>query len=105
MNDMMKAVAAIALVIAAFAALAQPHRTEIESEVVERCARWTIAFRLHAEGVDMRYAGTMIHELNSAEHSERWMASVSELVKDKPRGERQKVYDVAAVECFLSGAE
>ena len=46
----------------------------------------------------------MLEALKRAEHTDRFIASLTELVKGKDREERTRLYDIAHVECFLSGA-
>ena len=45
----------------------------------------------------------MLEELRRAEHTERLIASLAELVEGKDREQRSALYDIAYVECFLSG--
>ena len=87
------------------ASCAQPHRAEIEREVVDRCYRWTVAYRLHAAGVDGRHMKRMVRELKEAEHTERLITSITEIVADMSPNKREAIYDIAAVECFVSGSD
>ena len=95
-----------ALLIAAPVAQAQDYREEIMAEVIDRCYPATIRYKLkearRTQHIDISEAA-MLEELKRAEHTERLIGSLAELVEGRDREERSRLYDIAYVQCFLSG--
>ena len=95
-----------ALLIAAPVAQAQDFREEIMAEVIDRCYPATIRYKLkearRTQHIDISEAA-MLEELKRAEHTERLIGSLAELVEGRGREERSRLYDIAYVQCFLSG--
>lgn len=94
------------LTVAPFA-YAENYRAEIMAEVVDRCYTATIRYKLlvarQTHRIDIPEA-TMLQTLKNEDHTERLIASPSELVEGKSWKDRSRLYNVAYVECFLSGA-
>ena len=101
------ALLAAALLAAAPIAKAQDYRAEIMAKVVDRCYAATIRYKLlvarKTHRIDIPEA-TILRSLKEEEHTERLIASLAEMVTGKDRSDRMRLYDIAYVECFLSGA-
>ena len=95
-----------ALLIAAPVAQAQDYREEILAKVIDRCYPATIRYKLkvvrRTQNIDISEAA-MLEELKRAEHTERLIGSLAELVAGRDPEERSRLYDIAYVQCFLSG--
>ena len=94
------------LVTAAPVAKAEDHRAEIMARVVDRCypatVRWRVMEARRKGNVDLSEA-EMIHTLKTAPHTEHLITALAETVKGHDAETRARLYDIAFVECFLSG--
>ena len=94
------------LVTAAPVAKAEEHRDEIIARVVDRCYPATVRWRLlearRKGNVDLSEA-EMIRTLKAAPHTERLITALAETVQGHDAQTRARLYDIAFVECFLSG--
>lgn len=105
---MMRPALLLAALLAPLAAGADALRAEIIERVVDRC--YTATVRYHAL---VREPGTrnpagearLVEALKSAPHTERLIANLAETVRGLDTDERERLYDVAFVECFVSGGE
>lgn len=96
----------VALLVGAPAAQAQDHREEIVAAVIDRCILATIRYKLLEARLTQPVViaeAAMLEDLRRAEHTERLIASLAKLVEGKDREQRSALYDIAYVECFLSG--
>ena len=95
-----------ALLIAAPVAQAQDYREDILAKVIDRCYPATIRYKLKVarriQHIDISEAA-MLEELKRADHTERLIGSLAALVDGRDREERFRLYDIAYVQCFLSG--
>ena len=103
------------LLIAAPDGQALDYRAEIMAEVIDRCYPATVHFRLMLAGrtgridasdAEMAKASVaMVKALKAEEHTERFITSLAEVVREKDWEERKRLYDIAYVNCFVSGGE
>lgn len=95
------------LVTAGPVAKAEEHRAEIMARVIDRCypatVRWRILEARRKGYVDFSEA-VMIRTLKAAPHTERLITALAETVRGHDAQTRARLYDIAFVECFLSGA-
>ena len=106
---MLRTLACAALLVAGTAgASAQDHRAEIMEHVVDRCYRATVHFHamVRAPG-SPNVAGEdeLVRILKDAPHTERLVAALAKTVQGKDRAQRTSLYDIAFVNCFVSGSE
>ena len=104
-----RTLACVALLLAGTAgASAQDYRAEIMEQVVDRCYRTTVGFHAMVRAPEHRnVAGEaeLVQRLKAAPHTERLLAALTETVRGKDREQRKTLYDIAFVNCFVSGAE
>ena len=94
------------LVTAAPVAKAEDHRTEIMARVVDRCYPATVRWRLweaRRKGNAGFSEAEMIRSLKAAPHTEHLITALAETVRGHDAQTRARLYDIAFVECFLSG--
>ena len=94
--------------LAAGPAGAEGLRVEIVEWVVERCYEATV--RYHAlvrrpRQRDRVAEARLVEALKAAPHTGRLIADLAETVRGLDAGERERLYDVAFVQCFVSGGE
>ena len=95
------------LVTAAPVTKAEDHRAEIMARVVDRCYPATVRWRLleaRRQGNAGFSEAEMIRTLKAAPHTERLITGLAETVRGHDPETRARLYDIAFVECFLSGA-
>lgn len=94
------------LATAAPVANAEDHRAEIMARVVDRCypatVRWRVMEARRKGGAGFSEA-EMIRTLKAAPHTERLITDLAETVRGHDAETRARLYDIAYVECFLSG--
>ena len=104
-----RTLACVALLIAGTAgASAQDYRAEIMEHVVDRCYRATVHFHAMIRAPDSpNLAGEdeLVRMLKAAPHTERLVAALTETVRGKDHEQRTNLYDIAFVNCFVSGSE
>ena len=104
-----RTLACVALLIAGtVGASAQDYRTEIMEHVVDRCYRATVHFHAMVRAPDSpNVTGEveLVQLLKAAPHTERLVAALTETVRGKDRAQRTNLYDIAFVNCFVSGSE
>lgn len=104
-----KTLACAALVLAGTAgASAQDHRAEIMEQVIDRCYRATVGYYAMVRAPERRNAAAeteMVRILKAAPHTERLLAALTETVRGKDSEQRKALYDIAVVNCFVSGGE
>ena len=104
-----RVLACVALLVAGTAgASAQDYRTEIMEQVVDRCYRTTVRYHAMVRAPERRNVAAeaeMVQILEAAPHTERLIAALTETVQGKDRDQRQILYDIAFVNCFISGGE
>ena len=104
-----KTLACAALLLAGTAnTSAQDYRAEIMEQVIDRCYRATI--RYHAmvrtpDRLNVAAETAMLRTLKAAPHTEHLLAALTETVRGKDREQRKILYDIAFVNCFVSGGE
>ena len=97
------------LVAAAPVAKAEDHRAEIMARVVDRCYPATVRWRLLEArrkgnaGISEADMIRTIRTLKAAPHTERLITALAETVRGHDAQTRARLYDIAFVECFLSG--
>ena len=104
-----KTLACVALLLAGTAgASAQDYRAEIVEQVIDRCYRTTVRYHAMVRAPDRRNVAAetaMVQRLKAAPHTERLLAALTETVRGKRREQRKILYDIAFVNCFVSGGE
>ena len=104
-----RTLACVALLVAGTtAASAQDYRAEITEHVVDRCYRATVHFHAMVRAPDAPNVvgeDELVRILKAAPHTERLAAELAETVRNKDRAQRMNLYDIAFVNCFLSGSE
>ena len=105
---MMRPTLLLAALLAAASAGADGLRAEILERVVDRC--YTATVRYHAlvrqpDGRNPAGEARLVEALESAPHTERLIASLAETVRGLDVDERARLYDIAFVNCFVSGGE
>ena len=99
------------VLLAAAPGWADEVRGEIHSRVIERCAHATVAYRAHlryqlsGRQLSRASAARMAHSLIRSESSARLVERMHETVRGRNSAERERLYDIAYVNCFLAGAE
>ena len=94
--------------LAAGPAGAEGLRAEIVERVVERCYAATVRYHalVRRPGHHDRAAeARLVEALKAAPHTERLIGDLAETVRGLDAGERERLYDVAFVQCFVSGGE
>lgn len=104
-----RTLACIALLLAGTAsAPAQDYRAETIKQVIDRCYRTTVRYHAMVRAPERRNAAAeaeMVRRLKAAPHTERLIAALTETVRGKDHEQRKTLYDIAFVNCFVSGGE
>ena len=96
------------LLAGAAGASAQDYRAEIMEQVVDRCYRTTVRYHAMVRAPEHRNDAAeteLVRILKAAPHTERLIAALTETAQGKGREQRQTLYDIAFVNCFVSGGE
>ena len=89
------------------AASAQDPKSEIIERVVDRCNLSTLAFERYSRNIHFSKAElySMATELRESEHTRQFIENLMETVSGLDAEARQRLYDIAYVECFLAGVK
>lgn len=101
-------VCAVLLLACAAGASAQDHRAEIMEQVIDRCYRATVSYYAMVRAPKRRNAtaeSEMVRILKDAPHTQHLLAALTETVRGKDSEQRRALYDIAFVNCFVSGGE
>ena len=105
---MMRTTLLLASLLGATAAGADTLRAETIERVVDRCYTATVRYHAlaRAPGERNRAGEThLVEALKAAPHTERLIAGLAVTVRDLEPEERERLYDLAFVNCFVSGGE
>lgn len=105
---MIRATLLLASLLGAAATGADTLRAEIIERVVDRCYMAAVRYYALVRTPDERNrAGEarLVEALKAAPHTEPLIAGLAETVRDLEPEERERLYDIAFVNCFVSGGE
>lgn len=104
-----RTLACVALLIAGTAGVsAQDYRAEIMEQVVDRCYRATVRYHAMVRDPGRRNVAdedAMVRILKAAPHTERLVTALTETIRGKGPEQRSNLYDIAFVNCFVSGSD
>ena len=104
-----KTLACVALLLAGTAgASEQAYRAEIMEHVIDRCYRATVRYHAMVRAPERRNVAAeseMVQRLKAASHTEHLITTLTETVQGTDREQRKILYDIAFVNCFVSGGE
>ena len=105
---MMRTTLLLASLLGAAPAGADTLRAETIERVVDRCYTATVRYHALVRAPDERNrAGEarLVEALKAAPHTERLIAGLAETVRNLEPEEPERLYDIAFVNCFVSGCE